>query len=203
MTPLPLTIMHLFGFSFGLGLATIVDILLLRTLLRNQELTTDHYKMIHQLSVYVMIGLGVLWLSGAGFLLSYKFTSPEKICNPKVWAKFTVVLILTINGFFIHRFLLPRLKQCIGEKLMEHQSYRQLSIFCAAGVISIVSWYIPFIFGVADQLNYRIGYFVLIGGYLAILALTLICALSILGFLYGEKHGPHEPVERLEPKLVD
>ena len=203
MTPLPLTIMHLLGFSFGLGLATIVDVMLIRTLLRNQILTENHYKMIHQLSIYVMIGLGVLWISGAGFLLTYKLYSPEKICNPKVWAKFTVVLVLTINGFFIHRYLLPKLKQCIGEQLMENVQYKQLSIFCASGVVSIVSWYIPFIFGVADQLNYRIGYFTLLFAYLCLLSIAIISALSVLGYLYGNKHGPKDTVEPFEPNLVD
>ena len=198
MTPLPLTIMHLLGFSFGLGLATIVDVLLIRALLRNQALTKNQYNMIHQLSVYVMIGLAVLWVSGAGFLLFYKFSSPEKICNPKVWSKFTVVLILSINGFFIHRYLLPKLKQCIGLNLMDHKSYKQLSIFCATGVLSIVSWYTPFIFGVADQLNYTVGYFALVFGYLAVLSVAIISALSVLGYLYGNRHGPHDSVDQLE-----
>ena len=203
MTPLPLTIMHLLGFSFGLGLATIVDVMLIRSLLRNQVLTDSQYNMIHQLSIYVMIGLGVLWISGAGFLLTYYLYSPEKICNPKVWAKLTAVLVLTLNGFFIHRYLLPKLKQCIGEQFLENVSYKQLSIFCASGIVSIVSWYIPFIFGVADQLNYRVGYFTLLFVYFCVLTIAIISALSVLGFLYGNKHGPQDAVERLEPTLLD
>ena len=195
MTPLPLTIMHLLGFSFGLGLATIVDVMLIRSLLRNKMLSETQFKMIHQLSIYVVIGLCVLWISGAGFLLTYKLYSPEKICNPKVWAKFTVVFILSVNGFYIHRYLLPKLKLCIGERLMDSQSYKQLSIFCASGVISIVSWYIPFIFGVASQLNYRFGYFLLLFVYLCVLALAIISALSVLGYLYGNRHGPQEKTE--------
>ena len=197
MTPLPLTIIHLLGFTFGLGLATIVDVMLIRSLLRNQSLTEIQYKMIHQLSIYVMIGLGVLWLSGAGFLLTYKLYSPEKLCNPKVWAKFTIVIILTINGFFIHRYLLPKLKLCIGHQLMDSQSYRQLSVFCASGVLSIVSWYIPFILGVASQLNYRFGYFLLLFVYFCVLAFAIVTALSVLGFLYGNRHGPQGSIESL------
>ncbi len=199
MTPLPLTIMHLTGFSFGLGLATIVDVMLLRHLLRNQILTESQYNTIHQLSVYVVIGLGVLWVSGAGFLLIYVFNSPEKICNPKVWAKVTVVVILSINGFFIHRYLLPRFKLCIGQRLMDSQSYKQLSIFCASGVLSIVSWYVPFILGVADQLNYRVGYFKLLFVYFSILAIAIVSALSVLGYLYGNRHGPQGFNNSLNP----
>ena len=203
MTPLPLTIMHLLGFSFGLGLATIVDVMLIRSLLRNQVVTESQYKMIHQLSIYVLIGLGVLWISGAGFLLTYKFYSPEKLCNPKVWAKLTIVLILSINGFFIHRHLLPKLKLFIGHQLMDSQSYKQLCVFCASGVLSIVSWYIPFIFGVASQLNYRFGYFMLLFVYFCVLAFAIVTALSILGYLYGNRHGPQDSVQHAEPTLFD
>ena len=203
MTPLPLTILHLLGFSFGLGLATIVDVMLIRSLLRNQMLSENQFRIIHQLSIYVVIGLCVLWISGAGFLLTYKLYSPEKLCNPKVWAKFTVVLILSINGYFIHRYLLPKLKLCIGQQLMDSQSYKQLCIFCASGVLSIVSWYIPFIFGVADQLNYRVGYFMLLFVYICILGIAIISALSVLGYLYGNRHGPQELPEKLETQSGD
>lgn len=203
MTPLPLTIMHLLGFSFGLGLATIVDVMLIRSLLRDRVLTESQYSMIYQLSVYVMIGLVILWISGAGFLLTYKLYSPEKLCNPKVWAKFSVVIILSLNGFYIHRYLLPKLKLCIGQQLMDCCSYKQLSIFCASGVISIVSWYVPFILGVADQLNYRVQYIILLFTYFCILAFAIFSALSVLGFLYGNRHGPHDSVDQLQSRISD
>ncbi len=147
------SMMHLLGLSLGFGVAMALDLILLKNIVRYETFRANHYRMIYQFSVFVTFGLCLLWISGFGFLWEYYQHEPQKLCNPKIWAKVCIVIILTFNGIFIHYNLIPKLKTCVGRKLMDHLEDRQLRLISTSGATSVVGWVIPFICGTVPMLN--------------------------------------------------
>jgi len=50
----------------------------------------------------VRVGLVISLISGFGFLLLYKFTGQiEKLYNPVLWAKLTMILIIAFNAILL------------------------------------------------------------------------------------------------------
>ena len=182
------TITHLLGLSLGFGVAMALDFILLKNIVRNETFRANHYRIIYQLSLFVTFGLCLLWISGFGFLWHYLQTDPQKLCNPKIWAKLCFVFLLTCNGVFIHIYLIPKLKTCIGRKLMDHLSDHQLRLISTTGAISMVGWVIPFICGTVSELNYVYPFNGLMFAFLMILVATIIMANGFLRVVYKRHH---------------
>lgn len=146
-----LKIMHAVGFSLGLGSLVFIDAYagprrhrpINRGLIATME--TGHR--------LVSIGLLLLWLSGAGFLLHYYFEAPGKLSNPKIYAKTAIVLMLTFNGIFVGRYVLPLMKKMLGRHLWEFDNRQLFKIAVILG-LSAVSWLFAFSFGILRALNY-------------------------------------------------
>ena len=183
------TLLHILGVAFGLGIATGMDLLLVKNIITKRTLTESRYNVLEQLSKIVTWGLILLWISGIGFLWTYQQVSPEKLLNPKIWSKLMIVTILTVNGIFIHHFLLPKLKRCINKRVDQVCSYKEMAVIFSSGAISMVSWYIPFIYGTVPQLNFAFSFTVFTTIYLSILAMAVICALGLLKFLFQYENG--------------
>lgn len=168
-----LRILHFLGLVLGLGAATVLDFHLMRR--RHQMVTADMADFVEQTSRLVAIGLGLLWLSGLGFLLHYANFDPEKLTNPKVWAKITIVMVLTINGGFIHYVVLPYLRASTGYGFLERLSPGRQQLFIAIGVLSGISWYIPLLLGSMPQLNFVVP----AGLILSLYGIVLIISISL------------------------
>lgn len=182
---MPYNLIHILGVAFGLGVATGMDFLLMRNILKRSLLSSTHVDSIVLLSMFVSAALIMLWLSGIGFLYCYYTLAPEKLQNPKIWSKLSIVLILTINGFVIHHLILPKLRQCIGNTVLEALPYRTLSLFFAAGALSFISWYFPFLYGTLPGLNFTFSFVEFSMAYTVSTVVTVSIALSVLGALYA------------------
>ena len=143
---------HLIGLSFGLGGATMLDFWILRWM-RWGSLPPEIARIFLFVSKVVTVGLGLLWLSGLGFLAVYAVESPEKLANPKLWAKLVVVLALTVNGLLIHAVVLPGVLRDIGRPMLDGVSGVRTGIFLVSGAVSGVSWYAAFALGLMRELN--------------------------------------------------
>ena len=183
------TIIHLLGLSLGFGVAMALDFILLKNIVRNEIFRANHYRMIYQFSIFVTFGLCLLWISGIGFLWQYFLHSPEKLCNPKIWAKLCFVVILTGNGILIHHYLIPKLKTCVGKKLMNHMQDMQLRLISTSGAISMVAWMIPFICGTVSELNYVYPFSGLMFAFLMVSITTIIAANTFLRLVYRSHYS--------------
>ncbi|UZE84107.1 hypothetical protein [Pseudomonas viciae] len=168
---------HLLGMCFGLGGATMLDLWILRWM-RRGSLPVEIGRTFHFISDAVTAGLCLLWLSGLGFLALYAMESPEKLENPKLWAKVIVVIVLTINGIIIHAFVLPAALRDLSRPLLFGVSRRRAALFLASGAVSGVSWYTAFAFGIFRELNNTVTFPLLV-----IMWLTLIVAASLAAIL--------------------
>ena len=144
--------LHLIGLSFGLGGATMLDFWILRWM-RWGSLPPEIARIFLFVSKVVTVGLGLLWLSGLGFLAVYAVESPEKLANPKLWAKLVVVLALTVNGLLIHAVVLPGVLRDIGRPMLDGVSGVRTGIFLVSGAVSGVSWYAAFALGLMREIN--------------------------------------------------
>ncbi len=55
-----------------------------------------------------------MWTSGAGLIWVNLLDKPEYLTNQKLWAKIAIVAMLTLNGFLVHKLVLPFLQKVHG-----------------------------------------------------------------------------------------
>ena len=178
-----LRLLHFAGLVFGFGGAVFLDLLLVRD--RRTVVTAELVGNVGWISRFVAVGLLMLWISGIGFLLLYQLAEPQKLMNPKVWAKVTIVAILSINGLAIHRLVLPFLRQRIGHQLLSGIEGRTKAALIGCGVISAVSWTVPVVLGAAPRLNFVVPCAVILATY----ALVLVRAFLIATFVLRDTAG--------------
>ncbi|WP_342167179.1 hypothetical protein [Methylobacterium sp. SD21] len=154
--------LHLVGLCFGLGGATMLDFWILRWM-RWGSLPPEIARIFLFVSKVCTVGIVLLWLSGLGFLAVYAAESPEKFQNPKLWAKITVVVVLTLNGLIIHSAVLPGILRDVGRPMLDGISGARTGIFLVSGAVSGVSWYTAFVLGLMRELNNVVAYGTLIG----------------------------------------
>ena len=150
-----LKIVHLIGLMAGLGGALYSDFLMVTNgVLRplNKRTLTE----VKRLSKFVTYGLLLLWVSGAALAYEISLTKPEFLTNEKFWAKMVIVVVLTLNGFFVHHVVLNEAKRSIGKRLLIDSSIPMLVVLAVSGSISFVSWMTPFILGKAPEFSYVI-----------------------------------------------
>ncbi len=151
-----LRVVHFCGLALGVGAATLLDLIIARFILM-RGISYEHVYVVDFSSKIVTIGLGLLWISGIGFLVHYGVFDPAKLQNPKIWAKIAIVAVLSINGLLVHYFVLPRIRN---------------SLVLLAGTVSAISWYVPLILGAIPQLNFVVPAEVILSSY-AVLVLAV------------------------------
>ncbi len=170
---------HFLGLSLGLGAATLLDLMILRFLL-GRQMTEQGYDLFALFADVVSVGLKLLWVTGLGFLLFYWLNDPVKLGNEKIWAKIVIVGILTINGIFIHKTVIPLLGGQIGPRMLDGLPLRRQVMVVTAGIVSFVSWYAPLVIANIPHLNYQVPMLQILIVYAAILTAVLTLAHLIL-----------------------
>lgn len=172
--------LHLIGLCFGLGGATMLDFWILRWM-RWGGLPPEIARTFLFVSKVVSVGIALLWLSGLGFLAVYAVESPEKLANPKIVAKFVIVLALTVNGLLIHALVLPSVLRDVSRPMFEGVSHTSTAVFLVSGAISGVSWYAAFALGLMRELNGRVS-----AGLLLTLWMAAVVVASVAAFAFWQ-----------------
>lgn len=181
MTRSILRIFHFLGLSLGLGAATLLDLMILRFFL-GRVMTEQNLELFVFFADLVAVGLKLLWVTGLGFLIFYWFNDPVKLGNEKVWAKIVIVSILTINGVFVHRTIIPFMRGQIGRSMLEGVSLGRQMVFVTAGMVSFVSWYGPLVIANIPHLNFKVPMLQILEVYgLVLLVVLTIAHLALFG----------------------
>lgn len=163
---------HLLSFAVALGSMLIAEHLISERVLfaQTKKFTTDVYEVVLLASHTVSVALLFLWISGIGFVVLGYLNDPGYIENQKIWAKVSIVILMSINGVYIHRRLLPRLLDVSrGSALMRNDV--ESANFRLSFSISTAGWLLAAFYGTARFLNNGYQYAELLSLYLAIVAL--------------------------------
>ena len=192
-----LTLTHVAGLLAGFGFTLFVDIYLLRHLY-SRPLDRTALAIVEHGSRFIGYGLALLWISGLGFLALYAAATPDKLANPKIWAKLAIVCMLTLNGFYLHSTVLPALSRRIGRPVLAGLTPSSALVFLAAGTISILGWSFPTAFGLVAQLNHVFEAHLLFAAYLGSAGL-LVCAGVTFHWLYEKTRIRSDSARRSRP----
>jgi hypothetical protein len=174
-----LRLVHLTGLIMGFGGAVLADY----TIFSHGVIRPVGDYTIFQtrlLSHIVSIGLCILWVSGFALIMVKLQLQPDFMQNPKVWAKIVVVVMLTINGILVHRYILPLVTRSQGRRLFDGVTVRQIAGLTFLGSVSLVSWSLPFVLGKAAGLNFITPMSSILATYLA---LVLVAWLGLFTFM--------------------
>jgi len=187
---------HFLGLTLGLGTATFLDMMMVRFMVRG-KIRRTHWLMLEFGSKMVTGGLFLLWLSGLGFLVWYGFFEPKNLGNPKIWAKISIVIVLTINGNYLHTIVLPIFRGQVGRGLFVGMPARRRNLMVAGGVTSVVSWYFPVAIAASPWLNFNMPIGYIAGAYLAVLFTGLIVSMTAVA-LFARLLAA--PIQRQAPR---
>ncbi len=180
---------HIVCFALGIGAATLLNILVIRTFLFNRVIEDGDFGIISFASKVVALGLLLSWISGGLYLNHVYATNPQILENPKFLVKVCVLCVLTLNGVFIHSAVIPHIKRKVHSTMFEETPMWKRLVFLMSGSVSVVSWYFPVLLGTAKEMNVTMPFHQIFSFYLtlAVLALLLICGAKLAVLLWTER----------------
>lgn len=176
-----LLLLHLFGVVLGFGTALFLDFYLLRHLYW-RPVTQSTLELIAFGERLVTVGLMILWFSGLSFLALYYADMPDKLANPKLWAKIAIVCLLTLNGLAIHTVVKPRSHARLGRPILAGETLTRAFPLLAIAGISVSSWLMAFTLGTVRELNFVVPGWLVFAVYGAVLvaAIAAACGLHLI-----------------------
>ena len=130
-------LLHVLALAIGLGIVLREDWRLLNSRTFNIEGLSDSARLVGG-------ALAVLWVTGLALIaIDTSFEFSQLMANPKLVAKITVVVLLTVNGVLLHRWALPILN---GQRAARAEDVTPLAL---VGALSGSSWLYAAFLGVA------------------------------------------------------
>ena len=158
-------IAHLFSFAFAIVLVAKADWAMLSGAYH------DGRRNLGKDARNTAFWLAMLWISGLALIgMGLGFDVSAIMANGKVFAKVTVVAILTLNGLFLHFYAFPVFAKPRG-KITNFQ----ILVCSVSGAISSVSWLFASLFGVARKVAPFMSY----QNFMAVYLLCLMGGLAI------------------------
>ena len=166
---------HLLSLAVAVGSMLIAEHLISQRLMfsRHRKFTSDSYDIVLFASRAVTVSLLLLWLTGIGFIVLGYLNDPTYIENQKIWAKVSIVLLISVNGIYIHRGLLPRLADVSAGGLLIRSAWESVKLRLSFSA-SIAGWLIATFYGAAKFLNQGYHYSELFGLYLVVVAMLFV-----------------------------
>lgn len=130
-------------------------------------------------SAFVLYSLYLLLATGFA-IVAIGVTAPVApnalpyLANEKLWMKVVVVFVITVDAWFVHRFVLPPIMRGLTF-LQLSPGARRLAVIC--GVVSGVSWTWAAYLGTARDWNHKASFEGIMTLYMVSLAATLIVVL--------------------------
>lgn len=187
---------HLIAACVAVGILLIQDLALAKT--RGRALPSQAIDELQRAAKIISLALVVLWISGLMLVIIGYIDNPQEyLLNQKLWAKFTVVGILTLNGIALHHFSFPRVVSSRGILGLGNIE-KTLVIF--TGVVSSISWLFACYLGIARPWNYTVDYSFVMLVYFFLLAPACIVGQTFIHSLPPSKGAGNN--NRPEPPLL-
>ena len=169
-----LVYIHLIAACLAIGVLLVQDLALAKW--RGRAMDAAAIDNLHRNSGLVTLALVVLWVSGLAIVAIGYLDNPAYLLNQKLWAKFTVVSILTLNGLFLHHYSFRVLTSPVG--FIGASRLAQFLVLLTA-VISLVSWLYSCYLGIARPWNNVAPYAYVMVVYSVVMTIALIIGLEV------------------------
>lgn len=167
---------HLIATCLAIGSAIRADFTLWRG--RHSPLSEVLRNYLVETQTVVIISLALLWCSGLLLVyIGYLNEGIHYLLNPKLWAKASVVILLTINGWLLHRIGFPLLDKS-ALVLMPKADKLKLSLL---GTISAGSWLFAAFLGIARPWSHNLPYLHIMSVFIVALALAITFTAALQG----------------------
>lgn len=174
---------HLLAVCVAVGTLLIQDLALAKS--RGKPLPASAIKELIKAADIMFIALIALWVSGLTLVLLGYLENPQQyLQNEKLWAKISVVLVLTLNGIALHYFSFPRITSPSG--IINASGFEQ-KLVALTGAVSSVSWLFACYLGIARHWNYTADYSYVMSIYVGLLTYALIAAGELVRYMRREK----------------
>lgn len=167
---------HLISCCVAIGLVLTSDIAMVKGLFEDRPGVPDetHLPQLQWIVTRALIGL---WITGITVtLLDASTQGVAYFLNPKLQAKIAIVVLLTLNGFVLHRVVLPGMQQA-GSLLNLEMKPRLVATF--TGVVSGVSWFFAALLGVGKPLSWKYSLIEILGVFPFLILLGFVGMLVI------------------------
>jgi hypothetical protein len=161
---------HVIACTIAIGFAFFADYRILKA---KGQMRNHDIEIVEQVSRFVAIALGALWVSGIGILLidfGHLPSFNELMAKPKLAAKVTVVLVLTLNGLLLHNYALPRL-------------HRLNFLVALIGGVSASTWLVAAFLGVGKPLATLLTY----NQFMALYVLALMAGMGGASMVFSRQ----------------
>lgn len=174
---------HLIATCIAIGTLLIQDWAILKT--RGTPLSAIETKDLQKSAHIMFLALVALWATGLALVTLGYLENPNKyLTNQKLWGKFSVVSVLTLNGVILHYFSFPRVTSSAG--LLKLSTKTQM-VIVLTGAISTVSWLFASYLGIARPWNYTVNYGFVMFIYASLLVAASLASLEGLHFILSHK----------------
>lgn len=170
---------HLIACCVAIGLIFTSDFAMIKQLLGKHPDAPQDPRHLHHLKDTISYALVALWVSGIAIIwIDASAKGLVYFLNPKLQAKIAIVMLLTLNGFFLHSMVLPALEKA-GSLLNMSLPNRVLANFI--GTVSGVSWFYAAFIGVGRPLAWKYTLPQLLAAYPVLIAcgFTLMMVLTL------------------------
>lgn len=155
--------LHLIACCVAIGLVLTSDIAMVKQLFKADPADRLDSKHLSDLQKTVSLALIALWITGVAIIsLDASIKGWGYFANPKLQSKIAIVMLLTLNGFALHKYVLP-LMQKAGSLLKLSFNQRMLAIF--TGAVSGVSWFYAAMLGIGRPLNWKYSLLEILAAY--------------------------------------
>lgn len=186
---------HLLAACVAIGVLLIQDVAIMRS--KGAPLNTDAANELIRSARIVSVALLCLWSSGILLFATGYIENPQQyITNQKLWSKFAVVSILTINGLFLHFYSFPKVISING--LLGFGLVEQVLV-TLSGAVSSVSWLFACYLGVARPWNNTVEFSFIMSVYLAFLIPAIFFSFEFLRFIRRGSASMSEDRIQFEP----
>jgi hypothetical protein len=185
---LALVIFHVIGTAIGAGGATFSDWIFFNAA-KDGKIDRSELNILKAASTLVSIGLAILIITGFGFLIHYLLVPGSGVAAPKAYAKIFIVAVIVVNGWVLHRRVLPLVEEASKENhtIVGSVIEKNRSLVLTAGAISIVSWYSALILGAWRGLEVSTELILIVYIGLVLVAVVAARTLGRLGLRYLHK----------------
>lgn len=138
-----LRLAHLLAVAVGFGVAVETEIFMLKR--RRTTVSAGMMSGLKHRHSVILYALGAMWVTGAA-LVALRTGFLFDAFTPKLWAKVTVVTILSVNAMFVAQVAMPILADHAGQRISALPVTAQRALFAVAG-ISATSWLVALLLG--------------------------------------------------------